>query len=708
MLIPRKLHLQKWATWDNVDVPLDTSGITYIRGRNNDDNVKNSNASGKSSLLNSIYALLFGQHQLAARKNSLGKIVDDSTVIDLIQNIDDHKIRAKLAHSKLRVSIDGKAVVAHKKSDERVELLSYINIPIEMWSSTVHVNGIAGNPLLRGTSATRCQFLEHAFNLDRWTPLSVKVGDILAQMKRTDEELERLKTEYNTLQLLDKDQFAALKEKQNMYQQKLLKLQRFVANVNRVLGILSSLPKKPDENIEQLQNKILKLEKMQKLYLQHHLENIQYNKNCKEKKKYKLQLQKLQRQLSFLGKIIVEDNLERKLVKLEQELVKYKEQEGEIYFVKQWEKLAKLVAASHKISYDSLEQLHILSQSWVKNWKTGQVLCPVCGSKLKAKVDGKQLQQLQELLPKFDQPFETNNFPNLDILRKRIAILETKKATKNKQEKLQRQFEEARRNYQRINILERPRNIIFEKDKLQQLQEDFQAAKQWERAAKYSHLDSKRLQSKLLHTEQLQETLTSKLANCKSTLLKVEEDFIKAKKLQKKITILKGEIELRSIYKALKSAYSPNGMRLWLLTELLETLISGLNNNSYSTRDHKTYGYRLSRSRDLSLTASNSRGTFDLFMLSGAESSLFTLNLLTVLLPMLPASSRCNMLILDEIDSNCSSYVKGLIADVYLPQLAEIVGSLFVLTPSTQREFYTVEANEWLVVKQNGISKLEM
>jgi hypothetical protein len=149
-------------------------------------------------------------------------------------------------------------------------------------------------------------------------------------------------------------------------------------------------------------------------------------------------------------------------------------------------------------------------------------------------------------------------------------------------------------------------------------------------------------------------------------------------------------------------------MRLWLLQELLEALIAGLNANSHASRDQKSYGYRLSRNRDLALTASSIRGTYDLYLLSGAESTLFGLNFLTVLLPMLPESRRCSMLILDEAEANCSARSRGLIADVYLPRLAQIVNSVFVLTPFSDSDFYVPNSHELMVTKKGGISSLEV
>jgi len=144
------------------------------------------------------------------------------------------------------------------------------------------------------------------------------------------------------------------------------------------------------------------------------------------------------------------------------------------------------------------------------------------------------------------------------------------------------------------------------------------------------------------------------------------------------------------------------------LQELLETIIAGMNDGAHSSRDRKEFGYRLSRNSELTFTAANSKGTFDIRMLSGAESGFFVLNFLSVLLPMLPARKRCNTLILDEVDGQMGIQSKKIFASEYLPRLAQTVPSIFVATPSSKQEFKAQGSHEILICKEGGSSRVEI
>jgi hypothetical protein len=106
------------------------------------------------------------------------------------------------------------------------------------------------------------------------------------------------------------------------------------------------------------------------------------------------------------------------------------------------------------------------------------------------------------------------------------------------------------------------------------------------------------------------------------------------------------------------------------------------------------------------LTASNLSGTYDIRYLSGAEASLFVLNFLLVLLPMIPANRRCSLLVLDDIDSACSKRSCDIIANDYLPRLERMVDSILVVTPNVEQDFYVSGSRELLVIKKNSVSSL--
>jgi DNA repair exonuclease SbcCD ATPase subunit len=658
MIIPQQLKLTNWATWEKVAVPLSTPGITFIRGRNEDDG-GNPNYAGKSCLLNSIYALIYGQHQLAIRKNSIGKIIDKSTIINYMQQIDDHKVSSILKDSRLKVFIDGEAIHTQKKNDERVELQTLMNTSAEMYTATRHLNGVAANPLLRGSSSARCNFLEKAFDLDRWSNLYSSIGDTLSAMNRADNDLETIKADLIALNF-EKIDVEDLQQCIITDKTKLAKVKKIIANTNRILGMLENLPEKIDVSIEYLEIKISNLEKEQEDSKKYEAEIKKWKADIARRKEIKIEYKRL---ASNIVDVIAPKNLDLKIAQIQ----------------------------------EKIEQHLQHSEN-----------CPVCGNSITTKVDANLLNKVRKVM---GEASHTEIVVDIKALKSQLTNFKNIRQNIKNNERLEVEQAALRKQLASLNVLKRPTGNVFTEQQykhLKQAKEDLFTASRWEKAGKYASYSISDLEKRLEKASALEEKLNIRISKNEihlNTYQKNKEVYVQLHKRQKE---LEEEIKLRPIYKALKAAYSPNGMRLWLLQELLEALIAGLNENIHSTRDFKTFGYKLSRNRELILTATNLRGTYDLYMLSGAEGVLFTLNLLTVLLPMLPASKRSSMLILDDMDAMCSTHVRNIIADVYLSRLKTMVDSLFFLTPTTKREFAISDANEWLVVKKNNTSTLEM
>src|ERR1700727_2275484 len=194
MIVPEKLTVKGWAQWKEASLRLDVPGITFVRGRNLDD-LGNPNKVGKSTLFNAMSATLYGEHQLAVRRRSLKALTSAETRISLKFSNDEHDVLADMRGNKRRVSVDGSLVKAHKSAGEQEELIAQYGVSSDLHYATRHINGIASNPLIRGSSSARCQFLERAFDLDRWGKYHAKVGDVMSSMRRADDELERVKEE---------------------------------------------------------------------------------------------------------------------------------------------------------------------------------------------------------------------------------------------------------------------------------------------------------------------------------------------------------------------------------------------------------------------------------------------------------------------------------------------------------------------------------
>jgi DNA repair exonuclease SbcCD ATPase subunit len=230
------------------------------------------------------------------------------------------------------------------------------------------------------------------------------------------------------------------------------------------------------------------------------------------------------------------------------------------------------------------------------------------------------------------------------------------------------------------------------------------AARRWERAGKTSSVEE--LERLAAEDRDFVEKTEARVRKLRTEAEQRRVVGAKREQLQRRIDSLEGEVAMHGSYRALHAAYSPTGMRLWLLSELLEALVAGLNEIARTSRDRVEFGYRLGRNRDLVITASNLQGTFDVRLLSGAEANLFCLSLLSVLLPMLPSRRRSSLLVLDELDGNCDSRTRSLISEQHLPRLARAVKSLIVITPASRDEFDHPRATNLTVEKRGGVSRL--
>jgi len=701
MITPQTLHVENWAQWKIADLKLNHKGLTFLRGKNLD-NIGNSNFVGKSTLINSMSAMLYGDHQLSVKKNSLKSLVSAQTHISLILQANDHEVVADMHANKLKVSIDGADIEARKGVTERVELLKLIGMSDEMFYSTVHINGIASNPLIRGRSAMRCQFLEKAFDLDRWSNLHTKVGDVISQMRRADEELERVKNELESLG--EEIDVAKVEVKHNKLLAKQKQIGAFLAAAHLTLGRLKDLPKRPDLSVTELRSYITELEEKVKKAHIFALKFAEWEKITDER----IAIKKKLNQLVIHDVHVPSVAIEEKIRKIEAFLARNEVNVEEAIYIKRWQVLAVITAKEHNIPWQNLEQLHALSLGWVKNWSDGQTECPICGSKLKRKVDGERLRKMQKFLNLITKVYDVSIIPTINQQHKSLLQLKSRLATILENEVIENKARELRKHLKELPQLKRPTNVEnVDKLELQlsEYREQLMAAIQWERAGKYADIEISGLKQKIEKANQLDLQVSKYLASLESQLHQAEIRKESFEKLDKRREQLEHEVSLRPAYKALQQAYSPNGMRLWLLQELLEALVSGLNEHKFS-RDQPIYGYKLSRNRELALTASNICGTYDIRYLSGAESSLFVLNFLLVLLPMIPSNRRCNLLVLDDIDSACSKRSCDIIATDYLPRLKRIVDSVLVITPNVLQDFHVSGSRELLVIKKGGVSSL--
>jgi hypothetical protein len=707
MITPKVLLVQDWAQWRQAKLVLDVPGLTFVRGRNYDD-VGNPNRVGKSTLFNAASALLFGEHQLSVRKRSLKALTGDTTRIALRFDNGKHDVLANLKGSNLHISIDGRKIEAHKKAGEREELEAQYSISQELHYATIHINGIASNPLIRGTSSARCQFLERAFNLDRWSPLHSKVGDTLKHMNAADKELEEVRLVLSDLG--ETTDTKNLKHRVGILEKKQSRVAKWLEQALIIQGRIEALPEKPKLKTDELENMLVGVNKRIHEVSRQEAAVALWQRYVEERRELLTNLRSAKAEQSKSPLPTVE-KLQSRLSLVEKQLSGSQHIRSENSDVmKTWLRLASSLARNHGIPWSSLDQLHGLAEGWVQNWHDGQTSCPVCGGKLKMRVDGPTLKKLAEVQRQITgRVFDPTEVEKTEKLRN--FKLKLKGLIRASEDDARAQTEVAAIR-KKLDRLVKPKKVTDHGDlkrlvqRRDEINAQLDAAKQYARVRIPAGATAETLGVRISSARKIAGKIADLLESGREQLHRAEEDFKKQTELTEKLHRLEDEVSLRPVYKAMHMAYSPNGMRLWLLQELIEAIITDLNRQSRSLRDSHEYGYKLSRNRDLVFTASNIRGTYDIRYLSGAESSMFVLNLLTVLLPMLPSSRRSNLLVLDEVDANCSNRSREIIASEYLPRLKKCCGSVFVITPMMARDFHIGGANELLITKKAGISSL--
>lgn len=706
MLRLGNMSVENIAQWKKASVNLSTPGINFLRGRN-DDRGGNPNGSGKSSLVNASYIALMGDHQLAVKKRSLKSITSKSTRISIEGMREKIPFTVELHDNVPNLSMDGVRGDSRRKVDARSAILNdVVRMPPELWSSMVHVNGVAGHPLVRGTSAQRCQFLEKAFELDRWAQKYKSISDLMSGMRRAASELEDAKHELRGMG----EPIDASKLKRNLETHRADRkvLREKSDAVRAILAKLDGAPERPEESVEYYAKACARLER--------DLKNAEADSSAydawRDANARSVEVDAMRTRLKKRLKDAASDVGDKTLEQLEDLVAAAKERAKIVRnahenspAIESWKTLASKIAARHNIEYESLEDLRALSRSWVRALKGGDSRCPVCGSRFKKAIDARDIESLSNMLERLPKDLRVER---VDLT---LEEAEARVASRVKRLSVARECESLRDQIARlpdVKVLQKveydPQETINLARKLSRMSDAKSAAQRWEGIPKDA--DASKLEKSLETYQSKIDNLDVQIQNATDALARAEALQEARSAVEKRIARLEEEVALHPIYRGLQAAYSPTGMRLWMLSEMLEAIIGSLNAVGESTRDRVVYGYKLSRNRDLTLTASNVSGTFDVRFLSGGEAGMFVMNLIIAVLPLLPDHRRCSTLILDEVDANASRETRAIIASEYLPRLSKVVPSVWIVTPTQKSDFMMQGANEWLVVKRGEVSRL--
>lgn len=179
--------------------------------------------------------------------------------------------------------------------------------------------------------------------------------------------------------------------------------------------------------------------------------------------------------------------------------------------------------------------------------------------------------------------------------------------------------------------------------------------------------------------------------------------------LDRSISILKQRSQKKRTYELLVKAYGSKGLRAIAVNKICGLVEQNLNYYSPIVFAEPFSFTVATDETGVSILCKRNKhpdSISDVRTLSGAESNNFRLLCLISLLPLIPNDRRVNLLILDEPTSHMDEVSRERFNENLIPLLKEIVPNIFIITP--HKDDVRSDASEWVVVKENGFSKIEV
>jgi DNA repair exonuclease SbcCD ATPase subunit len=196
----------------------------------------------------------------------------------------------------------------------------------------------------------------------------------------------------------------------------------------------------------------------------------------------------------------------------------------------------------------------------------------------------------------------------------------------------------------------------------------------------YAELEAKqsKLQTKL-------DTKSSSLPSLKVELMQRLETRQRHSQLGQRLAELDADSSKGKWLEILYEAYGSKGIKTLLSKKLAKNLENNMNRNrGLLFREDITFEFVVDANEFSILAHRKYRNrivTSDVRRLSGAESRAFNFLLPLSLIPMIPSSHRCNVMVLDEPCLNLDEVSQEKFYTQFLPALSKVVPSVIVITP---------------------------
>lgn len=219
--------------------------------------------------------------------------------------------------------------------------------------------------------------------------------------------------------------------------------------------------------------------------------------------------------------------------------------------------------------------------------------------------------------------------------------------------------------------------------------------------------------------EQELEDLESKLSRVEEIFIKINQDIAvvdqnntRYKKLKKQIEDMEEDLtkmpELKRheyFWKVMEDAYGPKGLRVKHLDNIMNLIMGRLPiyTNYLFEEDMEFFHKCDSGQIEIFVRRKDDKGEvfeYDISSMSGGETKKLSIAFMLALSDAVPKRKRCNILILDEIDSPLDADSRYMFINELLPTLIKDYESIFVVSHSTESAQANVFDKTWTIENQ--------
>lgn len=651
------IKLQNYVRYKEAFLDLNYKGITVIRGKNKKAGPEASNGSGKSLMVGALPNLLFDATPLSSARNSGKKDTFKSgTLIET--KLDNIVIQKKQSKSKLSYvfKTQGQDAKVRTVALAKQKLLKLFPLTEEEFYSFVYID--ARRPLLfsLGTAAKRFDFFTSLFRLHSY-------DDIRAFFNAKIREINKDKT----LLLALKKEVKQLKEEK--------------------VGDLPTIKKRIQTYREERESlSLLQRKLFDKINIAKELEKAKMIKSKIDKARIKYGKDFVKVIVKLKAEIKNRSDLMRELERLQDS---FQEEDLKFYNKARAHDVNKLTRLLQNVRGE--QTLLRGFQLSLNKHETKEDKCPVCKSDVKGHAQlVKDLETRLESLIK--RATKIKNYLNAH----------TAFTIKSSIDNINNQLKEQKTEFGKFSIDE------LEK-RLEEIQEIVHLAKTIKDVDFSVKLNINVVESKLENAE----TRLTKLNAVLEKLTAQYEVGIKVaaqlKEKRAKITQLEFEAKDLEIYEMLVGAYKTEGLKLLMISRIAKIVETNLNLYA-SLLFHEPYKFIIEVGKNsfnlicYILDGKKKVEQRDIKHLSGAESRAFNLLFSLSLLPLIPKDRRCNIIVLDEPDTNFDKQMTRSFAEDFLPKLNSLIPHIIVVTPL---DTPIAGAREFIAVKEGKTTKLQ-